>query len=480
MGKEKRVALALGLMLLAPLAVLRAGELDAALDAYRKGDLPGAFTLFKPLADKGNAEAERYVGKMYETGEVITRDDAQAARWLQRAAEQGDAEAEYLFGGMYFTGMGVAKDEDRGWEWFHKSAAQGYPQAKRLIDMVPKISGIPVNNAAIRALAATGYKALQERAEAGDAESQRRLALAYGLGRIGPRDPIKQAYWMRKAAENGDLPAQIGLGAAYMNGDGVPQDNTLARFWLEKAAARQDEFGGAKEALHQMEVEESWPTPAPPDFEEVRRKAEAGDLRAEVRLGQIYDTEHSVLKDDAKAAEWFGKAADRGDAEGEMGLSAFYAEGRVVAKNSVKAGLLLRQAADQGWPEAELELSAEYQLGIGGVPMDKAQAFDWLKKAAEAGNSKAENQLALSYMLGTLTPKDDVQATVWLRRAAEHGNGGAAQSLGDRFVHGLGVAKDPKEALFWYQKALANPDASSFTKGLAKTAITRIEKEQAN
>ena len=57
-----------------------------------------------------------------------------------------------------------------------------------------------------------------------------------------------------------------------------------------------------------------------------------------------------------------------------------------------------------------------------GVPEDDVQAMAWLRKAAEQGLSKAQNNLGVMYANGDGVPEDDVTAYAWLNLAAARDN----------------------------------------------------------
>tara|TARA_B100000768_G_C11274693_1_gene375304 strand:- start:1369 stop:1653 length:285 start_codon:yes stop_codon:yes gene_type:complete len=64
------------------------------------------------LASKSNdADSQRALGNMYETGKGVTQDKAKAAGWYLRAAQQGDAKGQICLGKLYETGEGVTKNE---------------------------------------------------------------------------------------------------------------------------------------------------------------------------------------------------------------------------------------------------------------------------------------------------------------------------------------------------------------------------------
>jgi uncharacterized protein len=69
--------------------------------AYKRGDYATAMHFLRPLAERGNADAQALVGGMYDNGLGVPRDDAQTIFWYGKAAEQGDARAQYNLGVMW-------------------------------------------------------------------------------------------------------------------------------------------------------------------------------------------------------------------------------------------------------------------------------------------------------------------------------------------------------------------------------------------
>ncbi len=73
---------------------------DEAAAAYQRGDYATAVRELRPLAEQGNARAQRALGFMYDTGRGAPQDDARAVKWYRKAAEQGDAKAQFNLGNM--------------------------------------------------------------------------------------------------------------------------------------------------------------------------------------------------------------------------------------------------------------------------------------------------------------------------------------------------------------------------------------------
>lgn len=84
-----------------------AGQLEDAATAYGSGDYTTAVRLWRPLAEKGNAEAQNRIGMAYFLGQGVPADYAEAVKWFRIAAEQGMALAQGNLGFMYLHRLGV-------------------------------------------------------------------------------------------------------------------------------------------------------------------------------------------------------------------------------------------------------------------------------------------------------------------------------------------------------------------------------------
>ena len=53
------------------------------------------FIRTRNAAEQGDASAQNNLGRMYEYGREVPKDEVQAVAWYHRAAEQGEARAQY-------------------------------------------------------------------------------------------------------------------------------------------------------------------------------------------------------------------------------------------------------------------------------------------------------------------------------------------------------------------------------------------------
>ncbi len=147
------------------------------------------------LANGGNAKAETIVGLKYLSAPV---NEAEAAKWLERAAESGEAVAQYRLGALYQNGKGVPADAAKATHWFQAAAMQGNVKA--------------MHNLAVALAEGTGIK----------------------------KNPAEAARWFSKAASMGLGDSQFNLAVLYERGEGVPQSLLDAYKWYAIAAAGGD------------------------------------------------------------------------------------------------------------------------------------------------------------------------------------------------------------------------------------------------
>jgi len=102
-----------------------AGPLEDGNAAYHQKEYAKAAALWQPLAEKGDATAQYYLGTLFAEGKGVTQNDATAFTWFQRAADQGNVAAQYNVGASYASGTGVDKSDADAAKWFRRAADQG-------------------------------------------------------------------------------------------------------------------------------------------------------------------------------------------------------------------------------------------------------------------------------------------------------------------------------------------------------------------
>jgi TPR repeat protein len=151
-------ATAVAVVLLLPAgSFATAASFQQAVSAFDRQDYGSASRIFIPLAERGVAAAQSYLGFMFETGRGVPQNYTEAAMWYRRAAEQGDSLAQYSLGLLYDKGQGVPRDIVEASKWLNLSTAAAPPSARearaRIRDAVTtKMTRGEIARARLRAL----------------------------------------------------------------------------------------------------------------------------------------------------------------------------------------------------------------------------------------------------------------------------------------------------------------------------------------
>ncbi len=164
-----------------------------------KKDYVQAAICWRKAAAQGNPEAQNNLGRCYEQGLGLPRDDQEAAFWFGQAAEQGHVTAQLNLGVMYELGRGLAQDFAQAAAWYEKAAEQGC------------------------------------------AVAQYNLGGILRLGRGVPQDYARAALWYRRAADQHHAIAEFNLAVLYELGQGVKPSLRHAAFWYHRAAEHGEE-----------------------------------------------------------------------------------------------------------------------------------------------------------------------------------------------------------------------------------------------
>jgi TPR repeat protein len=133
----------------------------------------------------------------------------------------------------------------------------------------------------------------------------------------------------------------------------------------------------------------------------------------------------------AEAYDLFSKGEAEGDAESaylkarmiEFGLSS-------ETTSPESAGAIYRRGATKGHVPSMNRVGLMYFRGDLGAARDDRQAFDYFKRAANAGNANALFNLSRLYLLGTGVAKNEAEALKLMRQAADKDHILALNTLG--------------------------------------------------
>jgi uncharacterized protein len=247
-------------------------------------------------------------------------------------------------------------------------------------------------------------------------------------------------------AEAGDAEAETILGLAYHAGILLKKDDALAVALLHKAADQK--FMAADESLGIFaETGVSRREPAPAEAIEWYKKAvQLGSLDAATNIGLMYADGNGVPKDPAQAIIWFRRAATGGDSIAQYNLALMYKRGAGVPKDNNEYLRWLTAAADQNLIPAQLDLASFCLHPADGTALDAARAIHYYELAAQHGSDRATVALGNIFATGLPGKPDYDLAVKWYRVAADHGQADGKFGLGERYALGQGVALDLTEA----------------------------------
>ena len=181
---------------------------------------------------------------------------------------------------------------------------------------------------------------------------------------------------------------------------------------------------------------------------ELIRKAKQGDADAQFQLGSRLQSGDGVPKDEKLAHKWLKSATAQGHEQAEQLLQRFPLKDKklplaAISEELVDLGTLL----DPDQPPHDISTSArpkdaeaQYQLALMyyegcGLPQDRRQALNWMRKAATSGHQEAQFRLSKMYKDGSAGAQSDSMALYWLRRAAQCGHKDALRIIQRDYSH---------------------------------------------
>ena len=120
-------------------------------------------------ADQEHTEAQTHLATMYDKGQGVPQEFAEALKWYRKAADQGWARAQSLLGSMYIEGKGVPQDYVLAHKWLNLANAKNRSMTDRMRDMTAQLRDIvasemtPEQIAEAQRLAREWMAALEER-----------------------------------------------------------------------------------------------------------------------------------------------------------------------------------------------------------------------------------------------------------------------------------------------------------------------------
>ena len=345
------------------------------------------------------------------------------------------------------------------------------------------------------AAGAEDIAALQQQAEAGDAQAMNHLGYLYYTGNGVPKDDALAAYWWYAAADAGNPQAMYNIGYMYKYGYGVEANMGACITWwkrgaeagndnalyamgtlyrsgngVEKSSSKaQDHYYRAIEADHDpLDAlgSSQWTYSDTYDLDALTARANAKNRDAMCTLAYLYYTGDGVQQDSALAAYWWYAAADAGLAIAMYDTAYMFAHGLGAAQNASEAKRWVKKFVETkdtanaapGTQTARKATATPIPVAVqidrnDPEGMIKKYGLDELVDLAVMDNHDAAYVLGECYYYGYGVEEDLVSSFEWFLRIAEEGDTEAYIWVGDAYSNGDGVEMDEEKAVYWYRKA---------------------------
>ncbi|USQ14255.1 SEL1-like repeat protein [Legionella lytica] len=405
----------------------------------------------------GDAQTQFEIGQMFQYGIGVAQNDSAAIAFYQNAVQQQHLGAEYNLGMLYLQRAKSKEDYQLALDDLTDAAFKGNKNSQYVLSRILE-KGI------------TGAEGtVYIKADPEQANSMLYLAAAnnYGLAEYDLADRLAR-----------DQDSNLSI-------DAKKEKIALIRQLYQGAADR-----GISNALLPLAFYNAMDGNAKRQakaFAVAKEQAEAGNEKAALLLGLLYDRGIGVSADPAQAIHWYQQAGQ--NAVSQFILGTYTAEGKGVEKNNEQGMVQLQQAVKDKFSYADFNMAVllqqekrdflpdlihSYELGNSHAGIVLADYYlaantdaDKMKEAraiydglAQKGDRDAQLKLAFMNENGLSAAPNMVDAQRWYTAAAEQGEPLAEYLLGQFYQLGNSGEPDYSAAKEWYKKAAATlPEA---------------------
>lgn len=200
--------------------------------------------------------------------------------------------------------------------------------------------------------------------------------------------------------------------------------------------------------------------------------------RAELRsyaAQEFYGEEQYLL-----SLALFHSLAMEGIAPAAYNVSMMFLSSQGVNKDLVKAFQWCKKAADAGLCQAQLKLGEMYYHGWGSAQSD-AKAYELFEKVSQSPNpgpdrSKAQMYLASMHDEGRHGSMDPLKAFHFYTQAAQNGCPAAQYKVGKCYIEGHGTVENQEIGLHWLRQAAYGKDPNAI--GTLRTFGINVDASQ--
>lgn len=407
--------------------------------APEQRNISGVVTEIMNAAEKGDAEAQFYLGERYYFGRGLPQDYEKAATWFLRSAEQGYSEAQWYIGKLYYRGEGVLKDLRQARSWFERCVDLEQAECySSLGEMYWYGHTVPVNFEKAKHLFNSATKK-------GDGWAFWALGQMHVNGDGVPKSNKKALEYFTRGAQRGALLSIMALANAYKEGLIVEKNDIKALQWFRIAAKKGDDEALAESAELEKLLK--------PDEIEQAKKLEADWAR--LRVYGLWDFKLEIIEEfNFDVAAFEQKAGIDVEAEKRLQQSIDkYCGASDKCSNRISLADL-KKLADQGNQIFQNNYGVRLYENASSK-QQKNEAFKYLLSAAKSGSAHAQVTVGWIYLHGLLGIRDTTAAFKWNMKGALQGEPEGANNVAFQYENGIGVQKSVEKAKEWYVYAAA-------------------------
>ena len=272
-----------------------------------------AMACFKKAAEKGNAEAEYQIGKMYLYGYGVVVCEDVAAEWFLKSASNNYGDAQNILSLMYYTGQGVTVDYKKAEKWAVQALEkEEYVESTIVLGML-YYYGLGVTRNYTKAVELLQNVADDDKC--GDIASELLFGMYLnGLGTPQNEDKAVTMYCNWKKVS--ETQAAYDVGMMFYQGNGVKQDYLKAEKLLKKASGDSLYRKQAGVVLFEMCLKGlGRPKDVDKAIEIYCELLNVDEAKAMCDIGTFYFEGNGVKKSIKEAKQWWQQSANKGNKE---------------------------------------------------------------------------------------------------------------------------------------------------------------------
>jgi hypothetical protein len=211
-------------------------------------------------------------------------------------------------------------------------------------------------------------------------------------------------------------------------------------------------------------------------FPLVLKMAQAGNVSAEVIVGNLYLTGNGTPQNLDEARNWLTKAADENNPDAENILGLVYKQGAGVERNDLSAWQWFEKAAKQNFPPGEFDAAAIHQEERLELQYDDPRLPDFL---TASGSPLTPSQLASMRGKSTANYFDmtskDAASLPWYQKAAAQGYAPAELNLAVLYLRGKATRYDPDAAMRLFSAAAQSTATDKLSRAASLFALLDLD-----